>query len=119
LPKGNRQPLVLAGRGSLGRTASTAARNVKEHVGREAHADSAGSAFSLFKEGLRGTWRELSAKHLQAYFEEMRFRFNNRKNPCLSRNTILKLIASPDVEYKNLTAKAANAAYRLGFIPGN
>ena len=41
---------------------------------------------------------------------KMCFRFNNRKNPYLFRDTILKLIASPNLEYKNLTAKVQDAA---------
>lgn len=76
----------------------------------DTHTNTIESAFSLFKRGVRGTWHHISAKHLAAYLEEMEFRFNNRKNPYLFRDTILKLIASPNLEYKNLTAKAREAA---------
>ncbi len=72
----------------------------------DVHTNTVESAFSLLKRGVLGTWHRLSAKHLQAYCNEMCFRFNNRKNPYLFRDTILKLIASPNLEYKNLTAKA-------------
>jgi transposase-like protein len=65
------------------------------------------NAFSLFKRGVRGTWHHISAKHLAAYLEEMSFRFNNRKNPYLFRDTILKLIASSNLEYKTLTKESA------------
>jgi len=78
----------------------------REYVRGNAHTNTIESAFSLFKRGLRGSWHKLSAKHLQAYLEEMTFRFNNRKNPYLFRDTILKLIASPNLEYKKLTAAA-------------
>jgi hypothetical protein len=37
----------------------------------------------------------------------MPWRFNNRKNPFLFRNTMLRLIDSENLEYKQLTAKAA------------
>jgi hypothetical protein len=40
----------------------------------------------------------------------MCFRFNNRKNPYLFRDTLLKLLSSPHIEYKNLTAKVQDAA---------
>jgi hypothetical protein len=40
----------------------------------------------------------------------MCFRFNNRKNPYLFHGTLLKLIASPNLEYKELTAKVQDAA---------
>jgi transposase-like protein len=59
---------------------------------------------SLLKRGIIGTWHRVSAKHLAAYLDEMCFRFNNRKNPYLFRDTMLRLLASPNVEYKELTA---------------
>jgi hypothetical protein len=39
--------------------------------------------------------------------EEYCFRFNNRKNPYLFRDTLLKMIESENVEYKELTAERA------------
>lgn len=62
------------------------------------------SAFSLLKRGIIGTWHRVSAKHLTAYLDEMTFRFNNRKNPYLFRDTMLKLLSAPVLEYKELTA---------------
>jgi hypothetical protein len=52
-------------------------------------------------------WHRISAKHLPAYLDEMTWRFNNRKNPLLFRDTMLKLIASDNLEYKELTASKA------------
>jgi hypothetical protein len=54
----------------------------------------------------RGTWHRISAKHLPAYLDEMTWRFNNRKNPYLFRDTMLKLIHSENLEYKELTNAA-------------
>jgi transposase-like protein len=62
------------------------------------------SAFSLLKRGIVGTWHRVSTKHLSAYLQEMTWRFNNRKNPYLFRDTMLKLIRSGNIEYKTLTA---------------
>lgn len=62
------------------------------------------SAFSLLKRGIIGSWHKVSAKHLPAYLDEMTFRFNNRNNPCLFRDTMLKLVEAPVLEYKKLTA---------------
>ena len=62
------------------------------------------SAFSLLKRGIVGSWHKLSAKHLEAYLDEMTFRFNNRNNPYLFRDTMMKLIEAPVLEYKKLTA---------------
>jgi hypothetical protein len=49
----------------------------------------------------------VSEKHLDAYLDEFEWRFNNRKNPYLFRDTILKLIASPNLECKKLTENVA------------
>ena len=62
------------------------------------------SAFSLLKRGIIGSRHKVSAKHLSAYLDEMTFRFNNRDNPYLFRDTLMKLIESPVLEYKKLTA---------------
>ncbi len=64
------------------------------------------SAFSLLKRGIIGSWHKVSAKHLEAYLDEMTFRFNNRDNPYLFRDTLMLLIEAPVLEYKKLTAAA-------------
>jgi len=58
----------------------------------------------LLKRGIIGTWHRISAKHLQAYLDEMTFRFNNRNNPNLFRDTLLKMLETEHVEYKKLIA---------------
>jgi transposase-like protein len=77
------------------------------YVKGDIHTNTVESAFSLLKRGIVGTWHRISAKHLPAYLDEMTWRFNNRKNPYLFRDTLLKLIASENLEYKHLTAQAA------------
>ena len=84
--------------------------HMKEYAHGDIHSNTIESAFSLLKRGIVGTWHKVSAKHLPAYLDEMCFRFNNRKNPYLFRDTILKLITSPNLEYKHLTAKVQDAA---------
>src|SRR5213080_1243835 len=74
------------------------------YVDGDIYTNSVESAFSLLKRGIMGTWHRISAKHLQAYLDEMTWRFDNRKNPFLFRDTMLKLIASDNLEYKELTA---------------
>jgi len=76
----------------------------KEYVRGEAHTNSIESAFSLFKCGLRGSWHKLSAKHLQAYLEEMTFRFNRRKNPNLFIDTLRHMVTAPVLTFERLTA---------------
>src|SRR5690242_1874961 len=45
------------------------------------------SAWSLLKRSVVGSYHQLSAKHLPAYLDEFAFRFNNRENPFLFRDT--------------------------------
>ena len=78
----------------------------KNYAVGDIHTNTIENAFSLLKRGLMGTWHKVSAKHLQAYLDEMCFRFNNRQNPYLFRDAILKLIASPSLGYKKLTNAA-------------
>ncbi len=77
-----------------------------QYVDGEFHTNSVESAFSLLKRGIVGTWHKISAKHLPAYLDEMTWRFNNRKNPYLFRDTMLKLIHSENLKYKELTKAA-------------
>jgi transposase-like protein len=84
--------------------------HTREYAHGDIHTNTVESAFSLLKRGIVGTWHKVSAKHLPAYLDEMCFRFNNRKNDFLFRDTMLKLIASPNLEYKHLTAKVQDAA---------
>jgi transposase-like protein len=80
--------------------------SAKQYVDGDFHTNSVESAFSLLKRGVIGTWHRISAKHLQAYLDEMTWRFENRKNPFLFRDTMLKLIESGNLEYKELTKVA-------------
>jgi transposase-like protein len=84
--------------------------HTREYAHGDVHTNTVESAFSLLKRGIIGTWHKVSAKHLPAYLDEMCFRFNNRKNPFLFRDTMLKLIDSPNLEYRQLTAKVQDAA---------
>ena len=44
-------------------------------------------------------------KHIpNAYLDELEWRFNNRENPYLFRDTLLKLINSDNLEYKELVS---------------
>jgi hypothetical protein len=62
------------------------------------------SAFSLLKRGIVGTWHKISAKHLQAYLNEMTFRFDRRKNPDLFIDTLRHMITAPVLGFEKLTA---------------
>jgi len=70
------------------------------------HTNTIENAWSLFKRSIIGAYHQVSVKHLDAYLDEFEFRFNNRKNAFLFRDTIKRLIASPNLEYKKLTQAA-------------
>jgi transposase-like protein len=84
--------------------------HTREYAHGDVHTNTVESAFSLLKRGIVGTWHKVSAKHLPAYLDEMCFRFNNRKNPYLFRDTLTKMVQTPNLEYKELTAQKADPA---------
>ena len=68
------------------------------------YTNSVESAFSLLKRGIVGSWHRLSAKHLQAYCEEMAFRFNRRDKPTLFLDTLRHMVTAPVLTFEKLTA---------------
>jgi ISXO2 transposase-like protein len=90
----------------MGSKHKTIQRRERVYVRGDIHTNTVESAFSLLKRGIMGTWHRVSAKHLAAYLDEMTWRFNNRKNPYLFRDTMLKLIHSENLEYRELVKAA-------------
>ncbi len=97
-------PKAMIAAGVHGSKHKTIRHRDKVYVQGDIHTNTVENAFSLLKRGIVGSWHKVSAKHLAAYLDEMTFRFNNRKNPYLFRDTIQKLIAAPNLEYRKLTA---------------
>ena len=64
------------------------------------------SAARLLERSLVGPHHHLSAKHLPAYRDEMAFRYNNRDNAYLFRDTLLRLIGAESMPYTELIAHA-------------
>jgi transposase-like protein len=88
--------------------ANTAHERVNHHedewVRGHIHTNTVESAWSLFDRAVIGSYHKLSRKHLPAYLDEFAFRFNNRENPHLFRDTILALVESDTLTYKELVA---------------
>lgn len=97
-------PPAMMKAGLHGTRHKTIRHKQRVYVEGDIHTNSVESAFSLLKRGIIGTWHRISAKHLEAYLNEMCFRFNNRKNPYLFRDTLLKMLESENIQYKQLTA---------------
>jgi transposase-like protein len=85
----------------------TVKHSEEEWVRGDVHTNTVENAWSLFKRSIVGSYHQISAKHLDRYLDEFEFRFNNRNNPYLFRDTLLRLIASENLEYKELTKEAA------------
>ena len=97
-------PKAMIEAGIHGRKHKTIKHKDKIYVDGEVHTNTAESAFSLLKRGIIGTWHKISAKHLQAYLDEMTFRFNRRKNPNLFIDTLRHMITADPLTFENLTA---------------
>lgn len=66
------------------------------------HTDTIENVWSLLKRSVAGSYHKVSAKHLDRYLDELEWRFNNRENPYLFRDTLTKLLGSSNLEYKEL-----------------
>ena len=66
------------------------------------HTNTMESVWSLFDRAVIGSYHKLSAKHLPAYLREFEWRFNNRENPYLFRDTLTRLVAAAAMPYKEL-----------------
>lgn len=76
--------------------------NKDEWVRGDVHTQTIESVWSLLKRSIVGSYHQLSAKHLDAYLDEMEWRFNNRENPYLFRDTMIALITSDNLTYQAL-----------------
>src|ERR1017187_2439029 len=84
----------------------TVNHSAKEYVrfGTDIHTNTVESAFSLLKRGIIGTWHRLSAKHLQAYLDEMSFRFDRRNRHDLFLDTLRHMVTADPLTFEELVA---------------
>ncbi len=80
----------------------TVNHRAEEWVRGQVHTNSVEGVWSLLKRSVVGSYHQLSAKHLQAYVEEFSFRFNNRHNEYLFRDTLMKLVGAEALPYREL-----------------
>lgn len=76
----------------------------EEYVRGVAHTNTVEGAFGLFKRAIIGSFHQVSHKHLDRYLDEFEFRYNNRKNNYLFRDTITRLVTAKALPYEELTA---------------
>ena len=82
----------------------TVNHKAEEWVRGDAHTQTVEGVWSLLKRSIVGSYHKVSVKHLDAYLDELEWRFNNRENPYLFRDTLTKLVTSGNLEYKDLTS---------------
>jgi len=80
----------------------TVNHSIEEWVRGDVHTNYIENIWSLLKRSLVGSYHKVSRKHLEAYLDELEWRFNNRDNPYLFRDTLLKLIKSDNLTYNKL-----------------
>jgi len=80
----------------------TVNHSADEWVRGDVHTNSVENIWSLLKRSIVGSYHQVSRKHLDAYLDELEWRFNNRDNPYLFRDTLLKLINADNLTYEKL-----------------
>ena len=88
----------------------TVNHSAEEWVVGDVHVNSAESVWSLFKRSVVGTFHKMSVKHMDRYLEELEFRFNNRANPYIFRDTLARIMNTDPLEYRRLIAPVGNGS---------
>lgn len=93
------------GIGNMNTRHETVNHKAEEWVRGAVHTNSIENSWSLLDRSIMGAFHHVSEKHLDRYLDELEWRFNNRNNPHIFRETLRKLLASGNLEYQELTAK--------------
>lgn len=83
---------------------ATVNHSANEWVRGQIHTNTAESMWSLFDRGVIGSYHKLSRKHLPAYLDEFAWRWNERGNPYLFRDTLMRLTQAQSLSYQELVA---------------
>ena len=70
----------------------------------DVHTNGIEGVWSLFKRSIVGTFHKMSLKHVDRYLEELEWRFNNRDNPHIFRDTVTRIMNTGNLTYRTLTA---------------
>ncbi len=73
-----------------------------EYVRGEVHTNTVEGVWSLLKRSIVGAFHHVSVKHLDAYLDELEWRFSNRNNPFMFRDTMRELVKAENLEYREL-----------------
>lgn len=72
----------------------------------DVHTNSIEGVWSLFKRSIIGAFHKMSAKHMDRYLEELEWRFNNRDNPHIFRDTMARIVKTDPMTYRELIGTA-------------
>jgi transposase-like protein len=81
--------------------------HTEEWVRGDVHTNGIEGVWSLFKRSIVGSYHQVSAKHLDRYLDEFEWRFNQRANPFLFCDTLMRLVTTEKMEYRKLIEKNA------------
>ena len=79
----------------------------EEWVVGDVHTNSIEGVWSLFERSVVGAFHKMSAKHMDRYLEELEWRFNNRNNPHIFRDTLARIVKTDPMTYRQLVDEAA------------
>ena len=82
----------------------TVNHSAEEWVVGDVHTNNIENVWSLFKRSLVGTFHKMSVKHMDRYLDELEWRFNNRDNPHIFRDTLARIMNTDPLEYRDLVA---------------
>ena len=82
----------------------TVRHSEEEWVAGDVHTNSVEGVWSLFKRSIVGTFHKMSVKHMDRYLEELEWRFNNRDNPHIFRDTLRRIVDTDTLTYDALIA---------------
>ena len=83
----------------------TVNHSAREYVRGRFHTNTIENSFSLLKRGIMGTWHKISAKHLQAYLNEMTFRFDRRDDGSFFEETLRYMMTCSPLKFAELIAE--------------
>jgi transposase-like protein len=83
----------------------TVNHSANEWVRGDVHTNGIESVWSLLKRSIVGSYHHVSVKHLPAYLEEIEFKYNNRFNPHIFRETLRVLVTADPLTYDSLISK--------------
>ena len=83
---------------------ATVSHSAEEWVVGDVHTNSIEGVWGLFKRSLMGSFHKVSRKHLDRYLSELEWRFNNRDNDHIFRDTLRRIVTTDTLTYDELVA---------------